>query len=69
MTCSFSDAPQHGDRFPFFLNYVERDPQFVVSHFGLPMAEGVFALEADDSRWHGPFESGSVGGGVGPAGP
>ena len=53
----FSDAPRHGDRFPFFLNYVERDPQFVVSHFGPPMAEGVFSLEADDSRWQGPFES------------
>ncbi len=53
----FSDAPRHGDRFPFFLNYVERDPQFVVSHFGLPMAEGIFSLEPDDSRWQGPFES------------
>jgi hypothetical protein len=53
----FSDAPGHGDRFPFFLNYVERDPQFVASHFGLPMAEKVFALESSDSTWHGPFES------------
>jgi hypothetical protein len=53
----FSDAPRHGDRFPYFLNYVERDPQFVASHFGLPMAEEVFRLESSDSRWHGPFES------------
>jgi hypothetical protein len=53
----FSDAPRHGDRFPFFLNYVERDPQFVASHFGLPMADEVFALESSNSTWHGPFES------------
>jgi hypothetical protein len=53
----FSDAPRHGDRFPFFLNYVERDPQFVASHFGMPMADKVFALESSDSTWHGPFES------------
>ncbi len=53
----FSDAPRHGDRFPYFLNYVERDPQFVVSHFGSSMAEEVFGLESSDSTWHGPFES------------
>ncbi len=53
----FSDAPGHGDRFPYFVDYVERDPQFVASHFGLPMAEEVFALESSDSTWHGPFES------------
>ncbi len=53
----FSDAPRHGDRFPYFVNYVERDPQFVASHFGLPMAEQVFGLESSDSTWHGPFES------------
>lgn len=53
----FSDAPRHGDRFPFFVNYVERGPQFVVSHFGALMAEGVFALEPGDTTWHGPFES------------
>jgi hypothetical protein len=53
----FSDAPRHGDRFPFFLNYVERDPQFVASHFGVPMAEQVFALDPADTTWHGPFES------------
>jgi hypothetical protein len=53
----FSDAPRHGDRFPYFVNYVERDPQFVVSHFGVPMAEQVFALDPADTTWHGPFES------------
>ena len=53
----FSDAPRHGDRFPYFVNYVERDPQFVASHFGAPMAEQVFALEASEATWHGPYES------------
>jgi hypothetical protein len=53
----FSAAPGHGDRFPYFVNYVERDPQFVASHFGAPMAEEVFRLESSDSTWHGPFES------------
>jgi hypothetical protein len=28
---SFAEAPRHGDRFPYFLNYVERDPDFVAS--------------------------------------
>ncbi len=53
----FSDAPRHGDRFPFFLNYVERDPQFVASHFGPAMAQAVLALEPAEATWHGPFES------------
>ena len=53
----FHEGARRGDRFPFFVNYVERDPQFIASHFGMPMAEAVFALEASDSTWAGPFES------------
>ncbi|MGI9233683.1 MAG: hypothetical protein ACR2RD_08650, partial [Woeseiaceae bacterium] len=53
----FNEAPRHGDRFPYFVNYVERDPQFVSSHFGVPVAEQVFALDPDEAAWHGPFES------------
>ena len=53
----FGDAPRHGDRFPYFVNYVERNPEFVASHFGQAMADRVFALEPDDSAWHGPLES------------
>lgn len=53
----FSNATRHGDRFPFFVNYVERDPQFVASHFGPAMAEQVFDLEPNDANWRGPFES------------
>ena len=53
----FSDAPRHGDRFPFFVNYVERGPEFVASHFGAPMAHGIFEIEPSDTTWHGPLES------------
>ena len=53
----FSDAPRHGDRFPFFVNYVERDPLFVARYFGLAMAQAVFELEPNVSAWHGPYES------------
>ena len=53
----FSAAPRHGDRFPFFVNYVERNQQFVASHFGTGMAEKLFALEPDDVTWRGPLES------------
>ena len=53
----FAEAPGHGDRFPYFLNYVERDPEFVASHFGRRMAEELFVLEPDEATWRGPFES------------
>ena len=53
----FSNATRHGDRFPYFVNYVERGPQFVASHFGAPMADAVFALAPSEATWHGPFES------------
>ncbi len=55
---SFGDAPGHGDRFPFFVNYVDRDPRFIASHFGPDMAQVVFELEPSDSTWYGPFGSG-----------
>jgi hypothetical protein len=53
----FSDATRHGERFPYFTNYVERDAEFIASHFGRQMAEAVFALDADESEWRGPFVS------------
>ena len=53
----FAEAPGHGDRFPYFLNYVERDPEFVASHFGSRMAGEIFALEPDAKTWRGPFQS------------
>lgn len=53
----FSDAPKHGDRFLYHLNYVERTPDYVASHFGPAMAEAIFALEPNDLVWRGPFDS------------
>jgi len=53
----FADAPQHGDRFLYHVNYVERTPEYVASHFGVPMAKAVFELEPNDFIWRGPFDS------------
>jgi hypothetical protein len=54
---TFADAPQHGDRFLYHVNYVERTPEFVASHFGVPMAKALFELEPNDLIWRGPFDS------------
>jgi len=53
----FSDAPKHGARFPYGVNYVERTRNHVESHFGRQMTRALFELEPDDSAWHGPFLS------------
>lgn len=53
----FSDAPQHGDRFLYHVNYVERTPDYVASHFGFPMAKALFEMEPNDFIWRGPFDS------------
>lgn len=53
----FSDAPQHGNRFLYHVNYVERTPDYVGSHFGPPMARALFALEPNEFVWRGPFDS------------
>jgi len=54
---AFSDAPRHGERFPYGVNYVERTEDHVVSHFGAGMAKDLFRLEPDDGVWRGPFLS------------
>lgn len=53
----FSDAPKYGDRFLYHVNYVERTPEYVESHFGAPMTKAVFELEPNDLVWRGPFDS------------
>ncbi len=53
----FSHAPRYGDRFPYFVNYVERSPELVASHFGAGMAEALFSLQPSETTWQGPFES------------
>lgn len=54
---AFSDATRYGDRFLYHVNYVEREADFVASHFGAKMASSIFALPASEDEWHGPFES------------
>ena len=55
---SFSEGIQHGNRFPYHVNYVERTPDFVASHFGQSMADSVFAMaSSDEQQWQGPYES------------
>ena len=53
----FSESTRHGDRFLYNVNYVERTEEFVASHFGRAMGSELFALEADEGSWYGPFES------------
>ena len=53
----FSDAPKHGDRFLYHVNYVERTPEYVASHFGAEMANAIFELEPNEFVWRGPFDS------------
>lgn len=52
----FEKAPQHGQRFNYQLNYVEKSRQQVASHFGGAFASQVFQLEPGDV-WQGPVES------------
>ncbi len=53
----FTKATMRGDRFLYHVNYVERTPEYVASHFGPEMTKAVFELEPSDSVWKGPFES------------
>ena len=53
----FSEATRHGDRFLYHVNYVERTPDYVASHFGKEMADALFALDPEETGWRGPFES------------
>ncbi|KPK14633.1 MAG: hypothetical protein AMJ62_12335 [Myxococcales bacterium SG8_38] len=53
----FSDAPKHGDRFLYHVNYVERTPDYVRSHFGPAMTRAIFDMEPNDLVWRGPFDS------------
>lgn len=54
---TFSDASQHGERFIYGLNYVERPKNYIQSHFGSALTEKVFAAEPDQKQWFGPLVS------------
>ena len=52
----FENAAQHGQRFFYHRNYVDRTPDFVNSHFGKAFSKTVFAL-TPGALWHGPIAS------------
>ena len=53
----FEQAPAHGERFLYHVNYVGREPEEIASHFGREMQEQLFALEPNEKLWRGPFQS------------
>ncbi len=52
----FEMATSRGDRFHYHTNYVERDPEYVASHFSKTFAERIFEA-SPSNQWIGPFES------------
>lgn len=54
---TFNQAPSRGDRFFYHTNYVERDPEYVASHFGTEMTKAIFEASPSDKNWIGPFPS------------
>ncbi len=53
----FSQGAQYGERFLYHVNYVERTPDFIASHFGQTMSDKIFALKTIGDTWQGPFVS------------
>lgn len=54
----FSEGAQYGDHFLYHTNYVERNPDFISSHFGETMEKAVFDISSSDyNQWLGPFKS------------
>lgn len=53
----FHEGLEHGDRFLYYANYVNRQAEEVASHFGPVMQRQLFQLVADDQVWKGPFTS------------
>lgn len=47
----------HGDRYLYHRNYVNKEADEIASHFGNAMQGQLFALDADDKAWRGPFRS------------
>jgi hypothetical protein len=53
----FQDAPRYGDRAPFLLNYVDKAPGEIASHFGQTFARHIFADTLPLQQWQGPLQS------------
>ena len=56
MSVVFEGAGQYGDRFLYNLNYIERTPDYIESHFGLSFKESIFKL-IRSRQWQGPIKS------------
>ena len=54
---TFNQAPSRGDRFFYHTNYVERDVEYIKSHFGPQMTSAIFEAEPSGNTWIGPFPS------------
>jgi parvulin-like peptidyl-prolyl isomerase len=52
---NFSAAVEHGDRFPFLQNYVERTGDYIADHFGQEFANSLRDLPL--AQWSGPIKS------------
>ena len=46
-----------GDRFRYFVNYVNHNPPLIESHFGQEMTTSLFKLKADPETWTDPIRS------------
>lgn len=53
----FHQALSYGEQFLYHRNYVQKEADFVASHFGQVLQTAVFALPASESRWQGPYPS------------
>lgn len=53
----FEAATQHGDRFPFHVNYVERTYDYVASQFGDLTTAALFDPATALNVWTGPYRS------------
>jgi len=52
----FEKAAQYGNRFLYNRNYLERDKEYIASHFGDIFSEKVFNILPSE-QWQGPFSS------------
>ncbi len=53
----FAEGLSYGDRFIYHSHYVERDSDFIASHFGERFSGELASLDVNASRWTGPMAS------------
>lgn len=56
-TAALESVPTFGDRFPYFVNYVDATRDLVTSHLGAEIAAHVFDTPEVPVGWVGPLES------------